>query len=92
MHFYLFFLSVMVTQKGNLDTKNGVDYDSNIPFHIKIWFSYFIKLGLKIIYFPKWPRQNISFQSFLMFDKEIEENKQILKNLIEKIWWEAHGF
>ena len=36
-------------------------YEKYITFHIKSWFSDFIKLGLENHIFPKWPHQNTSF-------------------------------
>ena len=36
-------------------------HESNITFHIKIRFSYFIKLGFENQIFSKWPHQNTSF-------------------------------
>ena len=48
----------METCKGNLGTKNGIElkvHESNITFHIKIWFSYFMKLSYENYIFSEWP-------------------------------------
>ena len=88
MHFYLFFLLVTETRKDNIGTKNGAGSECMKTILLSILKSdYHISSSwvLKIIYFSNNPIKIQVSQSFLKFDKEIEENKQILKNLIEKI-------
>ena len=42
-------------------------HKKDIIFHIKSWFSDFIKLGSEKYVFAKWPQQNTSFSYFSVF-------------------------